>query len=362
MPSSAPAPPFSLRYTPQVPELLHQLDVTLVLSTYQAGKLVFISAPDGSSLAQLPRNFEKAMGVAERPETDQLAIACRQEVLLFRNSHELASHYPKSPGKYDAMYMPRAAYFTGPLDLHDLHFDADGGLLAVNTLFSCIVKVDEMWNFNPVWQPPFIDRIAGEDRCHLNGLAMENGRPKYVTAFSTDNVARGWRRDIMNTGVVMDVATQEVLARGLSMPHSPTIIDGKLYVLLSGTGDLVGIDRNTGEVETIVSIGGFVRGFSHVGEYAFVGLSRIREKSKTFGHLSHTLTNNVAGVMIIHLPTKSKVGLLEYQSSVEEIYDVHILRGKRRPNILSPVDEKHRDGLAIPTTTFWRQRLSVDPS
>lgn len=359
-PAGAPPPPFSLRYTPQVPELLHALGATLALSTYQAGKLVLISAKDASSLTQLPRNFEKAMGVAERPETGELAIACRQEVLAFRDSAELAAHFPPSPGKYDAMYMPRATYHTGPLDLHDLHYDANGDLLAVNTLFSCVVRIDGMWNFTPVWQPPFIDRIAGEDRCHLNGLAMEAGRPRYATAFSTDNVPRGWRRDIMHTGVVMDIERNEVLAEGLAMPHSPTVVNGELYVLLSGSGEMVRVDRASGAVDVVASIGGFVRGLSVVGDYAFVGLSRIREKSQTFGHLAGKLQNNAAGVMVIHLPTGSKVGLLEYQTSVEEIYDVHILQGKRRPNILNPSDDRHRDGVAIPSTTFWRHRPSDD--
>jgi uncharacterized protein (TIGR03032 family) len=351
-----PPPPFSLRYTPQVPELLHNIGATLALSTYQAGKLVLISAKDEGSLTQLPRNFERAMGVAERPETGQLAIACRNEVLLFRDSAELASHYPKAPGQYDAMYMPRAAFYTGGLDLHDLHFDAEGRLLAVNTLFSCIVEVDAMWNFKPVWQPSFIDQIAGEDRCHLNGLAMEDGRPRYATAFSTDNVAGGWRRDVMQTGVVIDIERNEVLAEGLAMPHSPTIIGGDLYVLLSGTGEMVRVDRATGATEVVVSLGAFARGLTAVGEYAFVGLSRIREKSQAFGHLTGKLQNNAAGVMLIHLPTGSQVGKLEYQTSVEEIYDVHLLLGKRRPNILSPAGDQHRDGLAIPSTTFWRQR------
>jgi uncharacterized protein (TIGR03032 family) len=350
-----PPPPFSCTYTPQVPALLHGLGCSIALSTYQAGKVVFLSAKDEQSLSQLPRNFEKAMGVAEDPETDRLAIACLNQVLVFRNSQQLAAHYPKSPNVYDAMYMPRAAYFTGPLDIHDVHFDADGGLIAVNTLFSCLMKVDDAYNFTPVWQPHFVDRIAPEDRCHLNGLAMEDGRPRYVTAFNQGNERHSWRENITKTGIVMDVESNTVLAEGLAMPHSPTLINGELYVLTSATGELVRMDRTTGEKEVIASFGGFVRGMSFHEDYLFIGLSKIREKSKTFGMLAGELTNNQAGIAIFHLPTRSKVGVIQYQSSVEEIYDVHVIKGKRKPNIINPKDPVHADGVTLPDTTFWRQ-------
>lgn len=359
MPQS-PAPPFSCRYSPQLPELLEALQATVALSTYQAGKLVLFSAKDSDSLVQLPRSFRKAMGVAEDPASDRLAIACQDQILVFRNSAELAEHYPKSPGTYDALYMPRAAYFTGPLDVHDVHFGADGELYAVNTLFSCIMRVDDRSSFTPVWKPPFIDAIRGEDRCHLNGLAMEEGRPRYASAFNQGNTRQSWREDIANTGVIMDMDSNEVVAQGLAMPHSPQLIDGELYALTSANGQLVHIDRATGVTRTVVDFGGFVRGMSTCGDYLFVGLSKLRKKSKTFGAIAAQLPNNRAGVMVVHLPTMSKVGVLEYQSSVEEIYDVHILNGKRRPNILGPDDEMHSDGVTTPDSTFWRKPSPQD--
>ena len=351
----APPPPFSCRYSPQLPELLQALEATVALSTYQAGKLVLFSAKDKNSLIQLPRSFRKAMGVAEDLASDRLAIACQDQILVFRNSAELAEHYPKSPRKYDALYMPRAAYFTGPLDIHDVHFGSDGELYAVNTLFSCIMRVDDRSSFTPVWKPPFVDAVLGEDRCHLNGLAMEGGRPRYASAFNQGNTRQSWREDIANTGVILDIDANEVVAQGLAMPHSPQLIQGELYVLTSADGQLVHIDRSTGASRPVVDFGGFVRGMSQHGDYLFVGLSKLREKSKTFGAIAKKLPNNRSGVMVVHLPTMSKVGLIEYQSSVEEIYDVHILAGKRRPNILGPDDKMHRDGVTTPDSTFWRK-------
>ena len=151
---------------------------------YDKGQLVFISSKDEDSLIQLPRNFNKAMGIAEDCENQKLAVACKDEVILFKNSSELANYYPKAPNKYDALYMPRITYHTGAVDIHDLSFGSNGDIYAVNTLFSSIIKLDENYSFTPVWTPPQIDKITSEDRCHLNGMAMLNGKPKYATAFN----------------------------------------------------------------------------------------------------------------------------------------------------------------------------------
>jgi len=351
--SKTPLAPFSCRYSPQVPELLMQLNCTIAVSTYQAGKLVFISAKDQHSLVQLPRHFEKVMGIAEDVENDKLALACKDEVIVFANSKNLAHHYPKSPQKYDAMYLPRVTYHTGALDIHDLSFGTNGNIYAVNTLFSCIVKIDDNYNFTPYWKPPFIDKLVSEDRCHLNGMALKDGKPKYATAFNQGNSPQSWRENVTTTGVVFDIETNEVVIDKLPMPHSPRIFGDDLYVLLSATGELVKIDVNTGQYEVIVKIDGFVRGMSLHQDYLFIGLSKLRKNSSTFGKLKFAEKANHAGIMIVHLPTKSIVGQIQYLTSLDEIYDIHIIPNKVRPNILNTMTVDHKAGLMIPDTTFW---------
>jgi uncharacterized protein (TIGR03032 family) len=350
-----PLPPFALRYTPQVPELLQQLGGTLAISTYQAGKLILLSAPDEQKLIQLPRSFQKPMGIAEDPERDHLAIACKDSVITFASSTELAQHYPKAPDKYDAMYFPRMTYHTGALDIHDLNYGKDGKLYGVNTLFSCLVELDENYNFTPYWQPTFIDRLTSEDRCHLNGMAMEDGKPKYATSFSQTNTAKGWRPNVTTTGTIFDVESSEVLATGLAMPHSPKIYNSKLYVLLSATGELVEIDRQNGQKTVVTKVGGFVRGMALAGDYLFIGLSKLRKNSSTFAKLDFAEKANESGIVIVNLPTGATVGKINYLSSVDEIYDVHFLKGKRRPNILNTLTEDHQSALMIPSTTYWKK-------
>jgi uncharacterized protein (TIGR03032 family) len=348
--------PFSCQFSPNVPELLKKLNCSIAISTYQAGKLVFISAKDEDSLTQLPRNFQKVMGIAEDYKNQKLALACKDEIIIFKNSKELALYYPKAPNKYDALYMPRATFYTGALDIHDLSFGENEELFAVNTLFSSIVKIDTNYNFTPYWSPPQIDKITGEDRCHLNGMAMKNGMPKYATAFNDGNTPQSWRDKITESGVIYDIENNKMIAKGLAMPHTPRIYNNELYVLLSATGELVKINKENGTYDVVVKIGGFVRGMSLHKDYLFIGQSKLRKNSSTFGKLPFAKDANQAGIVIVHLPTKSITGKITYLTSLDEIYDIHILADKIRPNILNTLTEDYKEGLSIPETTFWKRK------
>ena len=349
---SRPPAPFSLRYSPTIPELLMQLRCTLLISTYQAGKVVFIGPKNTENLIQLPRTFSKPMGIALHG--DKMAIATKEEVIVLRDSPQLASHYPKSPGTYDAFYMPRMTYYTGAVDVHDIDFGHDG-LYAVNTSFSCIIKIDGEYSFTPVWKPPFITKLASEDRCHLNGMALVDGKPRYVTAFGTGDTPQSWRPTVTESGILMDVESNEIIASGLKMPHSPRIINGKMYMLFSATGELVQVDLATGKYEVVHQLKGFVRGLAYYGDYAFIGLNRLRKNSSTFAHLPVTEMSDYAGIAIVHLPSGAFVGEIRYLSSVDEIYDVQVLPDSVRPGILNTIRPEHKLGLHLPDATYWAQ-------
>ncbi len=348
---TTPPPPFSLSCTPQVPELLYQLGCSLAISTFQAGKVIFISAKDADSLVQLPRTFEKAMGIAL--SGPKMAIATRAEVQVLVASPELALHYPNQPGTYDTLYMPRATYYTGQIDIHDLDYGENGVLYAVNTSFSCLIRINDNYSFEPVWKPNFITRLASEDRCHLNGMAIQAGKPRFVTAFGAGDTAQSWRSAVTTGGIILDVPTGELVAHGLPMPHSPRLYDNDLYVLLSATGDLARVDQASGNYEVVTRLQGFVRGMAKYGDYLFIGLSRLRKNSSTFAKLPIAMQSQQAGIAIIHLPTSVSVGSIQYHSSVDEIYDVQVLPGLRRPGILNTQRMDYQLGLATPDATYW---------
>ncbi|OHX66945.1 TIGR03032 family protein [Flammeovirga pacifica] len=347
--------PFSCTFTPHIPELLNQLNCSLVLSTYQAGKLVFISPKDNERLIQLPRTFPKPMGIGIHPvDQNKIAVACQDEVIVFKNSSTLAAHYPKAPQQYDALYLPRVSYKTNFLDIHDLEFGKDG-IYAVNTLFSCLMKLSEDFSFEPIWQPQFISQLVSEDRCHLNGMLMKDGLPKYVTTFNQGDQKQSWRKNVTKGGCLIDVDNQTIITNQLSMPHSPKWINNKIYCLESAKGRLVEIDQESGTITEIVRLDAFVRGMDQIGDYLLIGMSKLRENSSSFHQLIPHIKNNRAGVAFIHLPTKSYQGEITYQSSVDEIYDVKVMHNCLRPNILHPNHPESKMAVDTPEQSYWQR-------
>ncbi|MEQ8302732.1 MAG: TIGR03032 family protein [Cyclobacteriaceae bacterium] len=349
---SAPLPPFSCTFSPTAPEILHGLGATIAISTYQAGKVIFISAQDKEHLVQLPRNFEKPMGIAVKG--NQLAIATTNSVLVLRNANRMAPNYPKLLKTYDALFLPRAQYFTGEVDIHDLHWTNDK-LWAVNTRFSCLATIDSEFSFKPEWIPHFITKSEPTDQCHLNGVAFENEKPKFVTALGVSSEAGGWRANKASGGILMDVATNSILVDKLPMPHSPRIINGQLYWLHSATGDLVRM-ATPGKFEIVKSLDGFVRGMDQIGDYLFIGLSKLRETSQAFQNLPVSKKSIYSGIVIMYIPKMSVAGYIKYENNVDEIYDVRILPGLNRPGLLN-IDKDH-EVMAITTdeNDYWGVR------
>lgn len=347
--------PFSCSFSPNVPELMSRLNCTLAITTYQAGKIVFISPKNESNLVQLPRTFPKPMGIALEEQGDKMALACKDEITVFKNSKALAFSYPPKPKVYDSLYMPRSKYYVGPVDIHDLMW-GDDGLYAVNTLFSCIAKIGEDYSFTPYWKPPFITEITPEDRCHLNGMAMVNGKPKFATAFCQGNTARSWRDVVTTDGILMDMESNEVIVPNIPMPHSPRIFNNELFLLLSATGEFVKIQINEGKYDVICNLNGFVRGMAHIEDYVFIAISKLRENSSTFAKLDIAGKSKNAKIMIVHLPTGSVQGEITYHTSVDEIYDIQILPNKIRPNIMNSAKEDHKLGVVLPESTYWAKQ------
>lgn len=341
---------FTCTHSPHLPELLLQLHCSLALSTYQAGKVILISAPDRNRLIQLPRTFQKPMGIAT--DNTRLAIATQTEVIVFNNARSMAPNYPRQRGTYDALFLPRATYFTGEADIHDLHWTGDN-LMAVNTRFSCLATIDHHFSFTPVWKPFFVSQLTPADHCHLNGVAFEGNKPKFVTALGKTDSPEGWRKNRENGGVVLEVNSNSVIAEDLSMPHSPRVYDNKLYLLESAAGNLVCIEPESGRKEVVLALNGFARGMDRAGDYLFIGLSHIRKKSGPFEDLPIAARSVFCGVIVVHLPTAKVIANLKYENSVQEIYDVRILHGVRRPGLVSAQNGEHRIAITTPSENFW---------
>jgi uncharacterized protein (TIGR03032 family) len=241
---------------------------------------------------------------------------------------------------HDAVYVPRMAWFTGDVFAHDVAMSPSGRPVFVNTLFSCLAAVDDAASFRPVWQPRFITQLAPQDRCHLNGLAVDPaGMPRYVTAVAETDTARGWRDKRVGEGVVLDITSGEAVCRGLTMPHSPRLRDGRLYVLNAGTGELGLVDMAAARFHPLCFLPGFARGLAFIGDYALVGLSLPRA-SPTFAGLplEERLTEKKlpaqCAVAVVNLTTGQPEHVLRLGGVVRELYDIAVLPGVRKPMLV----------------------------
>lgn len=322
-------------YSERFIKILNRLNVTLVFSTYQAGKLIFVSSPTGEAIYKYAKNFKRPMGVAVL--NDRLAVASRNFVEIYSKSAKLAKAFPPKPNFYDSFFTPQAKYFTGISDMHEISFDS-GELYAVNTSFSCITKMSDKNHFISVWQPDFITELAPEDRCHLNGLIMEEGAPKYVTFFDQSNENNGWRKTPVNTGVLYDCQKQKVLVDNLSMPHSPTKHGDDIFFLQSATGQVMRYNTKSKELNQIVQLNSFLRGLDVYGDFLFIGASKMRKSSKTFKELPIS-DNSFAGIEIVNYKTGKRVAGLSYTDNISEIFEVKVIEGMTKPIMLTENDE-----------------------
>lgn len=332
-------------HTVSLPPLLARLGISLVVSTYQAGKLILVRG-DGAVVNTHFRTFGKPMGVAA--DAHRLTVGGAQSVWSYRNMPAVAATL-EPPGRHDACYVPRRIHVTGDIDVHEMAYAADGELWLVNTSFSCLCTLDAEHSFTPRWRPPFVSAYAPKDRCHLNGLAMVDGRPKYVTALGTADTAAGWRVRKADGGVLLDVDTGEVVLRGLSMPHSPRWHLGRLWLLESGHGTLAEVDLARRTRRTVATLPGFTRGLAFAGPLAFVGLSQVRETAVFSGiPLVERVAERTCGVWVVHVETGQTVGFLRFESGVQEIFAVEVLHGVRFPEVLEWDDARVGSSYVVP--------------
>jgi len=333
-------------YSVNLPQLLEQLDLSVPISTYQAGRVASIGVHQGEMRVGFAY-FDQAMGLTRTPTG--LMVGARKMIWSLPACRDIAPQI-KPEGEHDIAFLTRACHWTGPLMVHDLAF-CGKRLWVVNTLFNCLATIEGDWSFVPQWKPPFISDIAQGDRCHLNGLAIkeDGSAPAYVTVLGETDTENGWRPEKATGGCLVEVATGNIVLRGLSMPHSPRLYQGQLYFLNSGEGTLNRCDPVQGTSTVIAQLPGFTRGLDCWEGHAFVGLSQIRETA-VFGGLplSNHQTDLRCGLAVVNLATGQMVGTFWFNSGVEEVFAISVLPGYRNPAIVGP--DADRDG----AQSVWR--------
>jgi uncharacterized protein (TIGR03032 family) len=179
-------------------------------------------------------------------------------------------------------------------------------------------------------------------------MAMRDGKPAYVTAVSRSDTIDGWRDRRVDGGVVIDVATGAVVCEGLSMPHSPRLHQGALWLLNSGTGELGFVrppkNGGMGRFEPVAFCPGFLRGLAFHGGFAFVGLSKPRYKRfeglPLDARLKAADSEPWCGVQVIDLEKRSCVDWFRLDGPVAELYDLAAIPSFACPMAVNPVSHE----------------------
>ncbi len=335
---------FASQHTQSFPDFLAQMGVSVLVTTYQAGKLIHLRHQDGVLNTHF-LDMQKPMGMALRGA--RLAIGTAYHVWDYYNMADVA---PKvAPfNTHDACYLPRELHITGDIDIHEMAFSDDNELWLVNTKMSCLCTLAPEYSVVPRWCPPFISEYDLTDRCHLNGLAMRDGKPAYVSALGTTNSAAGWRENKAAGGMLMELDTNRMLASGLAMPHSPRWYQGQLWVLESGAGSLATVDLVTGKLTTVVELPGFTRGIDFIGRYAVIGLSQVRETAVFAGlPLTKRCEARECGIYIVDIVEKQVIAFVVFSGDVQEIFAVQIVPAKN-PVVLSLDNPLLRTSYSLP--------------
>ena len=345
-PAASEQPKLELTGSRQFPAWLAEHKLSLAFTTYQTGKLFLIGMKEDDRLSVFERTFNRCMGLWADAQTLYMSTLFQ----LWRFENVLGEG--ETADGYDRLYVPRVAWTTGDVDAHDVVVDRNGRVVFVNTLFSCLATVSESDSFVPLWRPPFITRLAAEDRCHLNGVALKNGTPAYVTAVARADAHEAWRDHRRDGGVVIDVKSGDIVVEGLSMPHSPRVHDGKLWLLDSGNASFGYVDLQRGRFEPVAFCPGYARGLAFIGHFAVVGLSKPRE-NKTFSGLAldeRLREKNIEArcqLQVIDLKRGDVVHSLRIEGVVSELYDVVALPGVRRPTALGFKTDEIRRVISI---------------
>jgi uncharacterized protein (TIGR03032 family) len=330
---------------------LAQARLSIAVTTYQSGKIFFLGLKADGSLSVHERTLERVMGMAV--DDQSLYLSTLYQVWRFRNMLEPGQDFQG----HDALYIPRESHVTGDIDAHDMAVDSEGRLVFVNTLFNCLATLDDQYSFRPIWKPSWISRLAPEDRCHLNGLTLRDGKPRYVTAVSQSDVADGWRDKRRGSGVVCDIQSNTIICENLSMPHSPRWHDGRLWLLNSGTGYFGYVDLSSGKFKPVTFCPGYARGLAITGDWAIIGLSDRRE-NRTFQDLP--LEDNLrkhdaetrCGLLVVNLKTGEAPHWVRFQGVVRELYDVAVLPGVIRPMAVGFKSDEIRHYVSVPPENF----------
>jgi uncharacterized protein (TIGR03032 family) len=328
---------------------LEQSGVSLIITTHP-GYVACLGASGGRLTAAFT-SCALPFGIAV--DGSRLAISTHREIILFAQSTRLAPYYPARPDCYDAVFLPVASFRTGECSVHDIVLDGHSAVFA-NTQFSCLSRCNGSFSFAPLWQPPFISALMPEDRCHLNSFALAGRRIRYATAFGASDKRHGYRNMPLDSGLLIDVEANAIIAQGLLKPHSVRLFDDELYVLNSAAGEVLRIDVERRRSDVLAVLPGFTRGLRALGDVLLVGLSTLRASGRQPDlPLVARHDKLVTGIAAIDRRSGQLRGMLLLPEPITEILDFVVVPGVSRAYVQDPGGRDPHVGIEAPEGSYW---------
>jgi len=314
---------------------------SIVISCYRKHKLFCLGVQGNGEVSTYFLNTLRPMGLVAH---NNMLISSSLGNITTYVADSDENH--KEWGYFDSIYRPTHVYLSADSDVHDLRIDpATSSIYYVSALFNCICTPSTTKSFNVYWTPPWITKDKHgnppcEDRCHLNGMALFEGKPRFVTACCISDYHQAWREH-QGEGVVYDILEETIVAHGLWAPHSPNWYRNQLWIAEAGTGQFGYVDLDTRKFVPKKFVPGFIRGITFFKNFALVNTSMDRHdvafKDIPLGDILQKENRSVrAGVHVIDMDTP---GLdikhwFEFLDPKTELYDIACIENTRRIRIL----------------------------
>lgn len=305
-------------------DLLQELEISLLVTSARAGHMLTLGVQNGQLLLTTVEQHQPG-GIAA--DEKRIAVATHGQVQIYASpsgTPDRGGRRPHGTHNTPPQFRAQRSHHTNGLVSPALGWGHEG-LWMVNTGLSCLSLLRETGDAVVGWKPCFISHLTDDDRCHLNGLAMQDGRPRYTTALGHSDRPLGWRAEPFQSGIVMDVPTGTVIANGLIVPRSPQVHLGRLYLLQSWIGELCLVDTRSGTIECIQAFPGYLAGMGCHRGYAFVALSRVPDP-EIAGSAALTLREDLAcGIAVVNLRTGRAEEAINFLTGIDQVSDLAVL-------------------------------------
>lgn len=341
------APALSLTGSQYLVPWLAGQGVSLAFTSAQTSKMFLVGPTAEGELSIAERTIPRCKGITAQGKS--LYVASDWQIWRFEN----ALNAGERADGYDAVYVPKASHVTGDIDCPEMTIDGDGRLVFVSSRFNCLAYLSRDYSFHPVWKPDFISGYVAEDRCHLTGIALHEGRPAFATATARSDEAGGWEKSLADGGVVIHVMSGEVICEGLSMPRAPRMHGRTLWLQEAGTGYLGRVNADDGKFEPVVRCPGFLTGMTIVGNFAVACVSKLPageafEKLDLQMNLQKNDTEPNCGLLVIELSSGNILHWLRLDGVIEEISGVAALPGVFRPRAVGFKSDEIARTISLP--------------